>query len=128
MKDVIRVTDAPVASGPLSQGVIAGPFVFVSGQTPKNPATGDIPDGIREQTKQVLRNVEAVLRGAECTMADVVKVTAHLTDLANFAAFNEVYREHFQEPFPARTTVGSQLNQILVEVDVTAYRSDGKRG
>jgi 2-iminobutanoate/2-iminopropanoate deaminase len=70
----------------------------------------------------VLRNLEAILRGAGCSLADVVKVPAHLAALTDFDAFNQVYRQYFHEPLPARTTVGSQLNHILVEVDVIAYR------
>src|SRR5579871_2523563 len=93
MTESIRVNDAPAPGGPYSQGIMAGPFVFVAGQVPKNPETGETPNGIGAQTHQTLRNVEAILRGAGCTMADVVKVTAHLTDLSYFEAFNAVYKE-----------------------------------
>jgi 2-iminobutanoate/2-iminopropanoate deaminase len=122
MKEAIRVPDAPAPGGPYSQGIVAGPFVFVAGQTPRDPTTGEVPDGIEAQSHQVLRNLEAILRGAGCSLADVVKVPAHLAALTDFDAFNQVYRQYFHEPFPARTTVGSQLNHILVEVDVIAYR------
>lgn len=122
MKTAIRVPDAPAPAGPYSQGIVAGPLVFVAGQIPKEPTSGAVPDGIEAQSHQVLRNVEAILRGAGCSMADVVKVTVHLAALEDFAAFNQVYRQYFQEPLPVRTTVGSQLNQVLVEVDVIAYR------
>jgi 2-iminobutanoate/2-iminopropanoate deaminase len=122
VKKAIRVSDAPAPAGPYSQGIVTGPFVFVAGQIPKDPNSGEVPAGIEAQTHRVLRNVEAILRGAGCSMADVVKVTAHLADLADFDAFNQVYLQYFQEPLPVRTTVGSQLNRVLVEVDVTAYR------
>jgi 2-iminobutanoate/2-iminopropanoate deaminase len=125
MTEAIRVDDAPVPGGPYSQGIIAGPFVFVAGQVPRDPRTGQVPAGIEAQTHQVLRNIEAILRGGGASMADVVKVTVHLVNLEDFAAFNGVYKEYFQEPLPVRTTVGSQLNQILVEIDVIAYHERG---
>jgi 2-iminobutanoate/2-iminopropanoate deaminase len=122
MKEAIRVSDAPAPAGPYSQGIVAGPFVYVAGQIPRDPATGDVPEGVTAQSHRVLRNVEAILRGAQCTMANVVKTTVHLADLGDFEAFNQVYSEYFQEPLPVRTTVGSQLSGVLVEVDVIAYR------
>jgi reactive intermediate/imine deaminase len=122
MKQAIRVQDAPTPGGPYSQGIVAGPFVFVAGQGPADPSTRQVPEGVEAQTHQVLRNVAAILRGAGCTMDDVVKVTAHLADINDFEAYNRVYAEYFSEPRPVRTTVGSQLNRILVEIDVIAYR------
>jgi 2-iminobutanoate/2-iminopropanoate deaminase len=122
MREKITVQDAPTPAGPYSQGIVAGPFVFVAGQGPKDPQTGVTPEGIEAQTHGVLRNVAAILRGAGCTMNDVVKSTVHLADLSDFAAFNSVYREYFEEPLPVRTTVGSELMGILVEIDVIAYR------
>lgn len=122
VKEAIRVSDAPAPGGPYSQGLRVGPFVFVAGQTPMGPDGEQVPAGIEAQTHRVLRNVEAILQGAGCSMADVVKVTAHLADLNDFERFNEVYSQYFSEPLPVRTTVGSQLNRILVEVDVIAYR------
>lgn len=121
VKQAIRVQDAPQPGGPYSQGIIAGSLVFVAGQGPTDPHTGTKPEDIEGQTHQVLRNVAAILRGAGCSLSDVVKVTAHLADLADFAAFNRVYEQYFPEPRPVRTTVGSQLNTILVEIDVIAY-------
>ena len=82
--------------------------------------TGQIDDGIGAQTRQVLQNVRSVLEAAGCTLADVVKVTVYLADLRDFDTFNAVYREFFSEPYPARTTVGSSLRGILVEIDVIA--------
>ena len=122
MKQAIRVEDAPTPGGPYCQAIVAGPFVFVAGQGPSDPATRQVPEGVEAQTHQVLRNVAAILRGAGCTMDDVVKVTAHLADLADFDAYNRVYEQYFAEPRPVRTTVGSQLHDILVEIDVIAYR------
>ena len=108
--------------GAYSQGLRAGDFVFVSGQGPIDPATGKIVgDTIEEQTARTLENIKAILEAGGATMADVVKVTAHLTDLSNFAAYNKVYATYFPDPKPVRTTVGSQLLGMLVEIDAIAY-------
>jgi 2-iminobutanoate/2-iminopropanoate deaminase len=109
---------------PLSHATAAGPFVFVSGQVPRDPETRSIPEGIEAQTRTVIQNVERVLKAAGSSLAEVVKVTAHLANMQDRDGFNRVYRELFAEPYPARTTVGSQLDGILVEVDVIAVRRD----
>jgi reactive intermediate/imine deaminase len=119
----IRSDQAPAPGGPYSQAIAAGGLVFVSGQGPVDPVSGSIPGGVEAQTEQVLKNVAAILSAAGTSMRDVVKVTAHLADLADFATFNNVYARYFSPPFPARTTVGSQLRGILVEVDVIAIRA-----
>jgi reactive intermediate/imine deaminase len=119
----IRSDQAPAPGGPYSQAIAAGGLVFVSGQGPVDPVSGSIPGGVEAQTEQVLKNVAAILSAAGTSMRDVVKVTAHLADLADFATFNTVYARYFSPPFPARTTVGSQLRGILVEVDVIAIRA-----
>lgn len=121
-KRALVAPELPTPSAPLSHGITAGPFVFVSGQVPRDPATGSIPEGIEAQTRVVIANIDRVLRAGGSSLSDVVKVTAHLTDLRNRDAFNRVYREMFDEPFPARTTVGSQLEGILVEIDAIAIR------
>jgi 2-iminobutanoate/2-iminopropanoate deaminase len=79
-----------------------------------------VPDGIEAQTRQALENVSAILAAAGASLADVVKVTVHLADLQDFDRFNQVYASYFDEPRPARTTVGSQLLGILVEIDAVA--------
>lgn len=119
MRQVIT-SAAPQPTGPYSQAIRAGGLVFVAGQRPQDPATAGIPDGLVSQTRQVLRNVSSVLEAAGCTLADVAKVTVHLAHLSDFDEFNAVYREFFSEPYPARTTVGSILRGILVEIDVIA--------
>lgn len=111
---------APTPTGPYSQAIRAGGLVFVAGQRPQDPVTGQIADGVAAQARQVLQNVRSVLEEAGCTLDDVVKVTVHLADLRDFDTFNGVYREFFAEPYPARTTVGSSLRGILVEIDVIA--------
>jgi 2-iminobutanoate/2-iminopropanoate deaminase len=108
---------------PYSQAVVAGGFIFVSGQRPVDPESGQIPEGIRDQTLQVGKNVADVLESLGARLADVVKVTAHLADLELFNQFNDAYAEIFAPPYPARTTVGSQLRGILVEVDVIAVQN-----
>ena len=108
--------------GAYSQGIRAGDFIFVSGQGPLDPATGQLLLGtIEEQTARVLENIKIILEAAGATMADVVKVTAHLSDLALFERYNKVYATYFPDPKPTRTTVGSQLLGILVEIDAIAY-------
>jgi len=111
--------------GAYSQGLRAGDFIFVSGQGPLDPATGQIVgDTVEEQTARVLENIKAILEAGEATMADVVKVTAHLSDLSLFERYNKVYATYFPDPKPTRTTVGSQLLGILVEIDAIAYVGD----
>lgn len=112
-------------SGPYSPGMHAGDFVFVSGQVPRDPATGQIVgETIEEQTAQVLENIKAILEAGGATLADVVKVSAHLTDLSLFDRYNKVYISYFPDPKPTRTTVGSQLLGFLVEIDAIAYVGD----
>lgn len=102
---------------------MANGFVFVSGQRPVDPVSGLIPEGIGAQTIQVVENLAAILDAAGASLGDVVKVTAHLSDLALFEEFNAAYQQRFQPPYPARTTVGSQLRGILVELDAIAALS-----
>ena len=104
MKKAISTEKAPAAIGPYSQGIAVGNMVFTSGQLPIDPATGVFPsDDIKEQTRQSLLNVKAVLEAAGMTMDDVVKTTVLLADMGDFAAMNEVYSEFFTQPFPARS-------------------------
>lgn len=120
MKRAVLTAGAPTPGGPYSQAIVAGGFVFLAGQRPQHPETGQVPDGVQAQTEQVLRNIAAVLDAAGCGLGDVVKVTAHLADIGDFEAFNSVYRKYFTEPYPARTTVASTLRGISVEIDVIA--------
>ena len=121
-KQQITTSTGASPMGAYSQGLRAGDFIFVSGQGPLDPATGKIVgDTIEEQTARTLENIKAILEAGGATMADVVKVTAHLTDLSNFAAYNKVYATYFPDPKPVRTTVGSQLLGMLVEIDAIAY-------
>ena len=120
-KTAVTLSNAPKPAGPYSHGVVANGFLYTAGFGPQDPATGEVvPGGAAEQTRQVLRNIGAVLAEYDLTFDDVVKVTAHLEDLADFAEYNVAYAEFFTEPYPVRTTVGSQLANILVEIDVVA--------
>ena len=108
--------------GAYSQGLRVGDFIFVSGQGPLDPETGQIVGTtVEEQTARVLENIRAILAAGGATLADVVKVTAHLSDLSLFERYNKVYATYFPDPKPTRTTVGSQLPGILIEIDAIAY-------
>lgn len=120
MKQEIRTDKAPLPGGPYSQGLRVGSRIYVAGQRPSDAKTGIIPETFEEQAKQVLENVRHVLEAGGATMDDVVKVQVYLTDLANFAAFNEVYKTFFKPPYPTRATVGCELRGILVEVEAVA--------
>ncbi|GAA0397081.1 reactive intermediate/imine deaminase [Acrocarpospora corrugata] len=123
-KQEIRTTDSYAPVGPYSQGLVAGDFVYTAGVGPLDAATGEVVgDDVAEQTHKTLRNLGAILAAHGLTFDDVVKSTVHLQNLKeDFAAYNEVYRTYFTEPYPVRTTVGSQLLDILVEIDFVAYK------
>lgn len=120
MKKEIFTDRAPQPIGPYSQGLIVGNMIYVAGQGPMNPETGKTAETVGEQTRQVMTNIKMILEAGGATMDNVVKSTVHLADLKDFQAFNEVYKEFFKAPFPVRTTVGSSLLDILVEIDVIA--------
>ncbi len=111
---------------PLSRFRIAGSTVYVSGQLPRGADGAIIAGPPREQVRQVMHNLEQALAAAGCTLGDVVKVTAWLTDACHMADFNLVYREFFAEPFPARSTIVSALvvPDAMVEIEAVAYRED----
>lgn len=124
MKKIIATQNAPAAIGPYSQAVDLGNLVYCSGQIPVNPATGEIPEGIKAQTAQSLANVEALLDEAGLTLGDVVKTTVFLADMSLFGEMNEVYGEAFSQPYPARSAVAVRElpKQVLVEIEVIAAR------
>lgn len=114
--------DVPAPAGPYSPAVRAGPFLFVSGQVPRDPRTGELATGnVTDQSRKVLANLCGVLEAAGARPEDVVSVTVYLTDENDWGAFNEVYRETFRPPYPTRAVVGAQLRGILVEVSAIAY-------
>ena len=122
MKSKITTTNAPVPAGPYSQAIVWGDHVYVAGQGPLDPATGKTAPDVAGQTRQVLTNIKNILGAAGVSMDNVVKVSAYLADMKYFSEFNEVYKQFFNEPYPVRTTVGAQLNAILVEIDVIARK------
>jgi 2-iminobutanoate/2-iminopropanoate deaminase len=108
--------------GAYSQAMRAGDFIFVSGQGPFDQHSGEICGGnIEEQTARTLGNIKDILEAGGASMADVVKVTAHLSDMSLFERYNRAYSSYFPDPKPARTTVGGQLLGNLVEIDAIAY-------
>ena len=121
----ISTTKAPAAIGPYSQAIEANGFVYASGQLPIDPTTGQFPEGgIKEQTRQSLTNAQNILMEAGIDLSHVVKTTVFLSDIANFAAMNEVYAEFFSEPFPARSAVAVKdlPKGALVEIEVIAVK------
>ncbi|MDE6285506.1 MAG: RidA family protein [Muribaculaceae bacterium] len=122
MKNVISTSAAPGAIGPYSQAIDTGSMLYASGQIPINPATGEIPEGIKAQTAQSLQNVKAILAAAGLTTANVVKTTVFLADMNDFAAMNEVYASVFEAPYPARSAVAVRTlpKNVLVEIEVIA--------
>ena len=123
MKHAVSSPDAPKAIGPYSQAVRAGQLLFVSGQVPLDPATGQIVDGdIAAQTRRVFDNLGAVLTAGGRSFADVVRTTVFLADMNDFAAVNEIYGQYFSEPYPARATVqvARLPKDARVEIDVIA--------
>lgn len=118
----ILTTKAPAPGGAYSQALRVGDFVYTAGMGPWHPATKHVVgETIEEQTAQTLENINALLAEAGLGMGDVIKTTVHLSDLTLFPRFNETYARFFPDPKPVRTTVGSSLLGILVEIDVVAY-------
>ena len=125
MKRVIQTNQAPAAIGPYSQAIRKGDFLFASGQLGIDPATGDfVVGGVKEQTVQVFNNIKAILSEAGYTMADIVKTTVFLADMADFAAMNEVYASQFDSAFPARSAVAVKTlpKNGLVEIEIIALQ------
>ncbi len=126
MKTVINTKSAPAPIGPYSQAIVAGNFVFVSGQIPSDPSTGEIVSGdIKAETKQVMENIKAVLSEAGVGFGNIVKTTIFLTDMQSFAQVNEVYGTYFTDQFPARETVqvSALPKNVNVEISVIAIKS-----
>ena len=128
-KYVINANGGALPRGAYSQGWRAGDFIFVTGSGPIDPNTNDlIGDDIESQTDQTIDNLQAVLAADGASLADVVKVTVHLSDVALFPRYNEAYARRFSKPYPVRTTVGSQFPMagMLIEMDCIAYMPNRK--
>ncbi len=125
MKQELNTQQAPAAIGPYSQAIESNGFVFLSGQLPIDPATGAFPEGgVKEQTRQSLLNAQAILKSAGLDLANVVKTTVLLADIALFGEMNEVYAEFFGKPFPGRSAfaVKDLPKGALVEIEMIASR------
>lgn len=120
-KEIIQLKNTTTTNAAYSPGIRVNDFIFISGQGPIDADGKVVGETIEEQTRITLENVKAVLEAAGATLADVVKATVHLDDMSLFDRYNAVYKSYFPDPRPARTTVGSQLGDILVEIDVIAY-------
>ncbi len=124
MLSAVSTGSAPEALGPYSQAIRAGQFLFVSGQVPIDPATGQlVQDGIAGQTRRALENVGAILQAGGASFRQVVRATVYLADLGDFAAMNEVYATFFTAPQPARSTIQAARlpKDARIEVDVIAF-------
>jgi reactive intermediate/imine deaminase len=118
-REIIHTEQAPAAVGPYSQAVRHGDLVFLSGQVGLDPATGALVEGgVEAQARQVFRNLQAVCEAADGSLDDLVKVTIFLTDMANFAAVNQIMADAFSEPYPARATIGVAGLPLGAEVEV----------
>lgn len=125
MKKVIFTKNAPAAIGPYSQAVETDGMMFLSGQIPVNPATGNVVDGgVKEQTAQVFENIKSVLAEAGLTVENIVKTTVFLKDMSLFADMNEVYAGYFDKDFPARSAVAvkSLPKDVMVEIECIAVK------
>ncbi len=124
----VATDDAPAAIGPYSQAIASGHFVFLSGQIPLDPKTGNLVEGgIKAQTERVMQNLAAVLKAAGCTFSDVVKTTIYLTSLGDFQAVNEIYGKAFESSPPARATVevSALPRGAMVEIEAIAIKASG---
>lgn len=123
-KKVIQTNNAPAAVGPYVQAVQVGDMLYASGQLGLVPATGELAEGIEGQTRQSLRNVDAILEAAGFTKADVIKTTIYLSDMRNFATVNEIYGDYFKENLPARSCVevAKLPKNGMVEIEVIAAK------
>jgi 2-iminobutanoate/2-iminopropanoate deaminase len=125
MRNAVTTDKAPKPMGPYSQAILDGDLVYLAGQGPVNPETGDLePGDIRAQTTRTFRNVKAILEAAGSSLDKVIRCTVYLKEIADFAAMNEVYAQTFGAPYPARTTIqaGALPGGISVEIECTARR------
>lgn len=123
MRKAIETPNAPRPAAPYSQAIVQDGFVFVSGQGPLDPQTGQyVPADIRTETRRVFDNIKAILEGGGSSLAKVVKVNVYLRDIGDFAAMNEVYATYFTPPYPARTTIqaGALPRGFGVEIECVA--------
>lgn len=125
-RETISAVNAPAAVGPYVHAVKAGDFVFTSGQLGLDPATGTLQDGVEAQAEQAIKNIEAVLKAAGLTLADVIKTTVFLADINDFAAINAIYAKYFTGETPARSCVQAAAlpKGGLFEIEVIAVKQN----
>jgi reactive intermediate/imine deaminase len=120
----LSTDEAPSSIGPFSQGIRDGDRIFVSGQGPIDPDSGEIIEGdVRDETRRTLENVDAVLRAADASLNDIVKTTVFVRDMENYDAINDAYAEFFSEPFPARSAVEVADLPVDIEVEIEVIAS-----
>ena len=118
-KQAIETTNAPGAVGPYSQAIKTGNFLFLSGQVGMNPETNKVVEGgVEAQTGQIFKNITAVLEQAGAGLQNVVKATVFLKDMADFKRVNEIYAQHFQKPYPARSAVAVKELPLSVDIEI----------
>ena len=128
MRKVVCTPNAPQPKGTYSQAIVADGFVFVAGQACVNPATNEYEYGdIQAETQRTLQNIRAILEAAGSSLHDTVRVGVFLSDMKDFAAMNEIYKQFFPKDQPARTTVGAQLPKIKIEIDCIALVSKRRK-
>lgn len=121
--------EVPAPKGAYSPGVRAGDLLFISGQVPRDPRTGEtVGGGLAEQTRRVLDNLRLVLEAAGATLDDLVAVTVYLADADDWTDFNAIYKATLNPPYPTRTVVGASLRGVLVEISGVAYVPQRRRG
>ena len=125
MKEAIISKKFPKSDLPFSHGFKASNFIFTSGQVGRNPETGELAEGIGEQTKQTLENIETILEEAGCSRSDIIKITVFLPDIRDYNEMNEVYGNFFNKPHPARSCVEAKLanQKYLVEIEAIACKT-----
>tara|TARA_B100000767_G_scaffold89526_1_gene86039 strand:- start:133 stop:519 length:387 start_codon:yes stop_codon:yes gene_type:complete len=120
-KEIIFTEDAPKAIGPYSQAVKSGSFLFVSGQIPLNPASGDLMNSsIEDQAEQVITNLSAICKAANTNLSNIVKLTIYITDMNDFSIVNQAMENHFEAPYPARATIEVSALPLGVNVEMDA--------
>jgi 2-iminobutanoate/2-iminopropanoate deaminase len=125
MKQAFIADDAPTPAGPYSHAVRAGDTIYLAGQGPFDPETGEQPETFKEQVRLTFENLERTARSAGASLADAVRIGVYLRDMSDFPAMNEVYAEMVPEPLPVRTTIQSDLPGLAVEIDAVLWVGGG---
>jgi reactive intermediate/imine deaminase len=121
VKEVFTADDAPKPGGPYSHAVRAGDTIYLAGQVPFDPETGEQPEGFEAQARQAFRNLDAAARAAGSSLADAVRIGVYLRDMADFAVMNTIFEEFVPAPSPVRTTIQSDLPGFAIEIDAVLY-------